>query len=210
MFTGLIEEVGRVKSVDSSNLFINCKKILEDIKLGDSIAVNGLCLTVTKIYSSFLSFHVSKTTKQLSRFNPGDIQTGEYVNLERALTVNTRLGGHFVLGHIDGKAEIISFERKGEDSFFELLYPKNLKPFIVEKGSVTLDGISLTVSKILSRSFIVTVIPHTLNSTNLAKKRIGDFMHIEADILARYINHLFLNGGNYGQNKEIIERFSKW
>ncbi len=210
MFTGLIEETGKVKQLESTKLHIYCKKVIEGSKVGDSIAVNGLCLTITDIYANYLSFYISKTTREHSRFNPGEIMTGEAVNLERALTFSSRLGGHIVQGHVDGKAKIIEIKKVRDDTFIELLYPKNLKYFIVNKGSVSLDGISLTVSDVLSSSFIVTVIPHTFSETNLKNKKAGDFMHIEADIISRYVYHLSKLGGTYEGHKEIIERFSGW
>ncbi|MBN2545101.1 MAG: riboflavin synthase [Spirochaetes bacterium] len=210
MFTGIIEETGKVKQLETSRLHIYCKKVIEGSKIGDSIAVNGLCLTITDIYPKYLSFYISKTTKEHSRFNHGEIMIQEEVNLERALTFSSRLGGHIVQGHVDGKAKIISMDRIRDDTFIEFLYPKNLKYFIVNKGSVSLDGISLTVSDILSSSFKVTVIPHTFNETNLKNKKIGDYMHIETDIISRYVYHLSKLGGTYEGHKEIIERFSEW
>ncbi|MCK4797315.1 MAG: riboflavin synthase [Spirochaetes bacterium] len=195
MFTGLIEEIGSIKAINNNEIFVYCKKILEDAKIGDSISVNGLCLSITNIYSNYVSFHVSPTTKKHSRFKIGDIRVGEKVNLERALTPSTKLGEHIVLGHIDGKAKIISIKKSGEDTYFEFLYPIELKSLIVAKGSVAIDGISLTISEVMSASFIVTVIPHTLQSTNLKQKRTGDFVQIEADIFARYIYNICKNSG---------------
>lgn len=200
MFTGLIEEVGTIKVIESNKLVISCKKIIEGSKVGDSIAVNGLCLTITQLYSDSLAFHLSKTTRLISRFKPGEVKIGEEVNLERALLPTTRLGGHIVLGHVDGKVKIISINKSGEDTFIELLPPKELLPFIVNKGSVALDGISLTVSSVLSSSFRVTVIPHTLSFTNLKNKRVGDLMHLEVDVIARYLNNFIKFGAGYGQN----------
>ena len=193
MFTGLIEEIGSVKALSNNKISIFCKRILEDSKIGDSISINGVCLSITEIYSDYLSFHVSPTTIELSRFKTGDIRAGEKVNLERALIPRDRLGGHIVSGHIDGKARIISIKKKGSDSYFEFLYPKELKNLIASKGSIAIDGISLTVSNIASASFVTTIIPHTLQSTNLGQKRVGDFVHIEVDIFARYIYHIIKN-----------------
>lgn len=208
MFTGLIEEVGKVKSFTNNELTVICHKILEGSILGDSIAVNGVCLTLTKIISNQLTFHVSPNTATLSRFNASDIRPGELVNLERALTLKTRLGGHLVQGHIDGKAKIITINKKDEDYYFELIYPHQLKAFVVNRGSICLDGISLTISKTLSTSFIVTVIPHTIKDTNLQEKRVGDYMHIEADLFARYTYNILIQGGiNYEKNQEIIGKF---
>ena len=195
MFTGLIEEVGKVKAINNKELHISCNKILDDSKIGDSIAVNGLCLTITDISSSYLKFHTSLTTIENSRFKTGKLHIGEHVNLERALLPTTRLGGHIVTGHVDGITKIISIKKKDEDIYMEFLFPKELKYFIAVKGSVAIDGISLTISKILSSSFIVTVIPHTFENTNLKEKKINDFTHIEVDIFARYSYNILKTGG---------------
>ncbi len=209
MFTGLIEEVGRLKIISNNEISIYCGKILEDIKTGDSVSVNGTCLTVTGVYSNFIKFHVSPTTVKYTRFKSGDIYINELVNLERALTLNTRLGGHVVTGHIDGKAEIISIRKLQNDYYFEFLYPKKLKTLIVEKGSIAIDGISLTISEVLSASFVVTVIKHTFNSTNLVQKKVGDAVHIEVDLFARYINNILVKGGFDGIDSRFIEKFCK-
>jgi len=207
MFTGIIEETGIIKSLNNNELSVYCKSIIDDAAIGDSISVNGTCLTITKISGNYLNFHVSPTTAKNTRFKIGDIRIGEEVNLERALTLNTRLGGHIVTGHIDGKAKLISLKNTGKDIYIEFLYPATLRNYIVPKGSVTIDGISLTISDVLSRSFIITIIPHTLKSTNLKNKNIGDFVHIEADIFARYIFHILKSGGTYEKDERIIEKF---
>ncbi|HOV15097.1 MAG TPA: riboflavin synthase [Spirochaetota bacterium] len=207
MFTGIIEETGILKSISNGKILISVKTILSDLKIGDSVAVNGVCLTVTGIDSSLISFDVSPTTTKLSRFKVGEMRIGEDVNLERALSLNTRLGGHIVSGHIDGVCKIIEITKKDESFFYEFLYPKEIKSLIIPKGSVTIDGISLTISNVLSSSFLVTVIPQTIKETNLKNKRVGDFTHIEADIFARYIKHILLSEGLDGENKKIIERF---
>ncbi len=210
MFTGIIEETGKIKSINSGELSVTCRLVMEDAKIGDSIAINGTCLTIIKIGSNFLSFHVSPTTTRYTMFNHSEMRIGETVNLERALTLNTRLGGHIVTGHIDGRAKIIDKRRQGSDYFMEFTYPENLKKLIAPKGSVALDGISLTVSEILSSSFIIAVIPHTVESTNLRDKKIGDHVHIEADILGRYIYNIYINGGFDEQNRTAFERFCRW
>jgi riboflavin synthase len=195
MFTGLIEEVGLVKKITESEIEISSKKLIETAMVGDSIAVNGLCLTITKMVYGSLFFHISKTTKENSRFNIGEIRAGEEVNLEAAIRLGGKFGGHIVQGHVDGKIKIISINKKGEDIFFEFFYPEDLRKFIAEKGSVSIDGISLTVSKVLSRSFVVTVIPHTVSMTNLKNKKAGDSVHLEVDFFARYIFNILNNGG---------------
>lgn len=202
MFTGLVEEVGTLKLLKNQEIVIKAGKILSDLKIGDSVAVNGLCLTATKIKEKEheVTFHFSPTTKNLSCFNNRDLKIGSKLNLERALKINDRLGGHIVQGHVDGKARIVSMDKRGEDYFIEYLYPAELKELIVEKGSVTVDGISVTVSSLQSRSFTVTIIPQTFKDTNLHDKKSGDFVHIEADLFARYIKHIIKTGGGNWQD----------
>lgn len=195
MFTGLVEEVGKIRSLSNNILSIGCKKILNDSQIGDSIAVNGVCLTVTEKTSAYLSFHISPTTAAHSRFKAGEIKNNEDVNLERALKPTERLGGHVVSGHIDCSTKIISIKKRSEDTYFEFLYPKDLRYYIVPKGSIAVDGISLTINEVLSSSFIVTVIPHTLLSTNLGQKKINDSVHIEIDTFARYVHNILKTGG---------------
>lgn len=210
MFTGLIEEVGKVKSIKNNEISIYCKKIPENSVIGDSISVNGVCLSITEKQSNFVKFHISPTTMKRSRFMPGDIRIGEGVNLERALMLSSRLGGHIVAGHVDGIAKIISVKKRGEDTYFELLYPKEIRSLIVPKGSISIDGISLTIGDVRSSSFEVTVIPHTLKETNLGQKRSGDTVHIEADVFARYIYHILQTGEINEKNTELIEKFCRW
>jgi riboflavin synthase len=210
MFTGIIEETGIIKYFNNGELAVYCNKILDDVKIGDSVAVNGVCLTVTKIENKYLCFHVSPTTASHTRFKVGDLRTNEIVNLERALTLNTRLGGHIVTGHIDGKAKIISVKKDVEDCYYEFLYPKTLKQFIALRGSVALDGISLTISDVMSSSFVVTVIPHTVQETNLKMKNTGDFVHIEVDMLSRYLYNILINGGFDEKYRTAFERLCRW
>lgn len=195
MFTGLIEETGKINSIKNDEIAVTSKKVIADSKIGDSISVNGLCLTITKMNKGAMFFHTSSTTKEHSRFNLGEMRIGEEVNLEKALSLGDKLGGHIVLGHVDDKAKIISIAKKGEDSYFEFYYPEELKHFIAPKGSIAIDGISLTISGVKSRSFEVTVIPHTLMSTNLRNKKINDYVHVEVDFFSRYIFNIIKTGG---------------
>lgn len=207
MFTGIIEETGILKSVSNTGIIIEANKILDDLKIGDSVSVNGVCLTLTKQNRNLLNFDVSPTTQKLSRFRLGEMKIGEEINLERALTLNKRLGGHIVSGHIDGICKIIDIAKKEESFFFEFLFPKEIKALIIPKGSVAIDGISLTINNVMSSSFVITVIPQTIKETNLRNKKIGDMVHIEGDIFARYITHVIINGGLDGKHEEIIKRF---
>ena len=191
MFTGLVEETGRFVSLSSNGeLVIKCNKILDDLKLGDSVAVNGTCLTVTSISGQNVSFHVSQTTNNVTNFKPGKLHSGMLVNLERALAVGDRLGGHLVSGHVDGLARVICVDKQGLDHFFEFQPPAELMKYIVAKGSVTIDGISLTVSWVGTSSFRITVIPATIENTNLKERRVGDYVHIEIDMIARYVEKI--------------------
>lgn len=205
MFTGIIEEIGTLRSISSDGkLEVVCSKILDDVKIGDSIALNGVCLTVVSIDKTVLTFHVSKTTADISNFKIGRISNNAKLNIERALRLDSRLGGHIVQGHIDGRVKIIRIDKRGEDHFFEFFTNEELRRFIIPKGSVAIDGISLTISSVSSASFEVTVIPQTIKETNLKEKRIGDYVHIETDFFVKYVNYAISNGGYYDKNKEII------
>lgn len=191
MFTGLVEETGKFVSLSGNgDLVVNCSKILDDLKLGDSVAVNGTCLTVTSISGSNVTFHVSVTTNNITNFKLGKLHPGQLLNLERAMLPTDRLGGHIVSGHVDGLARIVACEKRGLDCFFEFLPPSNLLKYIVTKGSVCIDGISLTVSSMKSESFCVTVIPATIEHTNLSQRRTGEYVHIEVDMIARYVEKM--------------------
>lgn len=189
MFTGIIEEVGVLRQFKNRKLMIACKKILEGTKPGDSISVNGVCLTVEKIIGYGILFHVSQTTGSIAGIN--GYRTGRKINLERALTLESRLGGHLVSGHVDGTVKIVNIEEIEDDRKMEFMFEKDLKKFLVPKGSVALDGISLTINEVLSSSFTVTVIPETLKSTNFRDKQRGDIVNLEVDMVARYLKNLY-------------------
>ncbi len=196
MFTGLIEELGVLESIESSGkMTIKANKILDDLKIGDSVAVNGACLTVTAIKGNLISFHISETTRKLSNFKYGSIRVGEELNLERAMKINDRFGGHLVAGHIDGTAKIIDIRKSGLDNFFEFLVDRESIKLIVNKGSITIDGISLTISEVKNSSFVVTIIPETIKNTNLKQKHVNDLVHIEIDMIARYLKSIIANFG---------------
>ena len=192
MFTGIVEEIGKVKSFDGKRLVIECSVVLEDTKLGDSIAINGCCQTVVEMGSNYFSADVSSETLRITK----GFKTGEKVNLERALTPQTRMGGHIVQGHIDGVAKYLG------DMRFEI--PQELEKYVVYKGSICVNGVSLTVAKTDGNVFCVAIIPHTLENTNLKDLRTGDFVNIETDILGRYVEK-FLST----QNNNITEDFLK-
>ena len=190
MFTGIIEEMGIVKSIKSKVITIEANKIFDDLKLGDSVAVNGTCLTVSSFSNKI--FNADITSETLSRTNFGELKSGFKVNLERALTLNGRLGGHIVSGHIDGVGIIKNISKKSEDIELVIEVPTNLMKYIIEKGSVAIDGISLTVAKVDNNknNFSVAIIPHTLKETVLYYKKVGDKVNIENDIIGKYVERL--------------------
>ena len=175
MFTGIVEEIGKIKSFNGEKLVVECKKVLENTQLGDSIAIDGCCQTVVVLTSNTFSTDVSPETLRIIK----GFKAGELVNLERALTPQSRMGGHIVQGHIDGVAKYLGKMR------FEV--PKELDKYIVYKGSITINGVSLTVAQNERNTFAVAIIPHTLENTNLKTLKTGDFVNIETDIVGRYV-----------------------
>lgn len=192
MFTGIIEEVGKVcrvqRSGSSSFIEIQAKKVLEDVHLGDSIAVNGVCLTVTHFDGSVFRADVMNET--LSRSSLGSLTAGSPVNLERAMAANGRFGGHIVSGHIDGTGSITDIRNDGIAVWYTVGAAPELLRYIVEKGSVAIDGISLTVAKVTDTSFSVSIIPHTAAETILGTKKVGDTVNLENDIIGKYVEKL--------------------
>ena len=192
MFTGIIEETGKVEAVakgsNSAVITIAAVKVLEDTKIGDSIAVNGVCLTVTSISGRKFSADVMAET--LRRSSLGSLKHGSMVNLERAMAANGRFGGHIVPGHIDGVGVISSFEKEDNAVWVEIETPAKILRYIVEKGSITIDGISLTVAKLTDSSFAVSVIPHTGEETTLLNRNQGDIVNLENDIVGKYVERL--------------------
>ena len=203
MFTGIIEEIGTVKSFlkekNGARLEINANIVLQDIKLGDSISVNGVCQTVTEIKNSSFCVMISDETLAVTTFN--NLKTGDYLNLERALTINTRLGGHIVSGHVDCRGKLVRKEQLSDfyNLYFEI--PEEYLKYIVYKGSVTINGISLTVAQINDKILKIAVIPHTFENTNLKYLNTGESVNIETDILAKYVENLLkLNDNNVKNN----------
>ena len=188
MFTGIVEEVGVVAKISDNGMTVLATKVTEDLKLGDSIAVNGTCLTAVNFDRTEFSVDLSPET--VRRTSLGRLSVGGPVNLERALLASDRMGGHIVQGHVDGTGRIMSTKRDGDSTIFRIRVPKRLNRYIVEKGFVAVDGISLTVVKIGASSFTLAVIPYTLKNTNLAALSVGDRVNLEADILAKYVESL--------------------
>ena len=188
MFTGIVEEVGTVTGLEGQRLTIAASRVLEGVKLGDSIAVNGACLTVVDFQAS--SFSVELAPETLKRTSFSVWIPGREVNLERPLAVSDRLGGHIVQGHVDATGRITSLKPDGDCVIFRVASLKRLMPYIVEKGFVAVDGISLTVVKVGSSSFTLSVIPYTLANTNLQGQAKGGRVNLEVDIVAKYVESL--------------------
>ncbi|WP_338749106.1 riboflavin synthase [Bacillus sp. FJAT-52991] len=192
MFTGIVEEIGTVESVkagaQSLELAIKAKTMLEDVKLGDSIAVNGVCLTVTSFTSQQFTADVMPETFHATSLRV--LTRGSTVNLERAIAANGRFGGHFVSGHIDGVGTIISKKRVENALYIEIEYPEEFAHYFLHRGSVALDGTSLTIFAVDNKKLTISLIPHTQEETILAEKNIGDPVNIECDLLAKYIERM--------------------
>ncbi|MCC3870171.1 riboflavin synthase [Terrisporobacter mayombei] len=192
MFTGIIEEIGIIENVKRNNkssiLTIQGEKIFEDIHIGDSISVNGVCLTVTTFSNETFTADVMNET--LNRSSLKNLKNGSYVNLERAMSVNGRLGGHIVSGHIDGTGKIVKIEKDDNAIWYTMTVEENLIKYIVEKGSIAIDGISLTVAKVNEKKFSVSIIPHTAQETILSHRLVGDIVNIENDVIGKYVEKL--------------------
>ena len=188
MFTGIVEEVGRVAFRSDYRLAINAAKTLSDVKTGDSIAVNGACLTVVDFDAG--SFAVDLAPETLRRTALGQAGPGSAVNLERALAAGDRMGGHIVQGHIDATGVITAITPEADCYILEIEAPTTLAPYIVEKGFIAVDGISLTVVQRAGNRFTISVIPFTMRNTNLQERAVGDGVNLEADILAKYVESL--------------------
>ena len=180
--------MGGVTKISDNAMTVQASKVTEDLKLGDSIAVNGTCLTAVNF--SRTEFSVDLSPETMRRTSLGQLSEGSPVNLERALLASDRMGGHIVQGHVDGTGRVMSSRVDGDSIIFRIRAPKRLNPYIVEKGFIAVDGISLTVVKRGASSFTLAVIPYTLKNTNLASVSIGDRVNLEADILAKYVESL--------------------
>ena len=188
MFTGIVEEVGRVAELDNYRFVIQAHKVLEDVKLGDSISVNGACLTVVEFDAG--SFAVDLAPETLRRTSLGQVARGGAVNLERALLASDRMGGHIVQGHVDATGAVTGLTPEADCYIIEIEAPTQLTPYIVEKGFIAVDGISLTVVQRTEQRFTISVIPFTMANTNLSQRTVGESVNLEADILAKYVESL--------------------
>jgi riboflavin synthase len=196
MFTGIIEELGSVRSVEergeNARIVISARVVTEGTNHGDSIAVNGVCLTALDIQPDSFAADVSRETLQRSTL--GSLKVGVPVNLERAVTPATRLGGHIVQGHVDGRGQFAGFEDHGESWTIRIAYPKELGRYLVFKGSVAVEGISLTIAGLTGEYFEVAIIPKTWEVTNLSRLRPGDHVNLEVDVIAKYVERLLGHG----------------
>lgn len=192
MFTGLVESTATVLSMEprlgGARLVLNLGKVAAEIKEGDSIAVNGCCLTATAISGHMVSFDLLEQTLRVT--NLGTLQAGELVNIERAMLAGARLGGHFVQGHVDGTVEILTWREEGADWRLEVSLPAEARGLVIPKGSICLDGISLTAADVLADRVVCWIIPHTRQCTHLAARHAGQRMNVEWDMLAKHVREL--------------------
>ena len=211
MFTGLIEEIGHIKTMkkgsNSIRLTVSANKIMDDVKLGDSIATNGICLTVVDSDSNGFSADVMPETMNRSNFHLQ--KEGSPVNLERALRVGDRMGGHMVSGHIDGVGEIISQTKDDNAIWVSISAPKNMLKYVIEKGSIAIDGISLTVAYVDDKQFKVSIIPLTQDDTTLVSKKIGSTVNLECDMTAKYIEKFMFHKEDEKEESHISMDFLK-
>ncbi len=195
MFTGIVEEIGTVRKVErrsgGQTFWIGCRTVLEGTRVGDSIAVNGVCLTVTSLSDD--GFTCDAMPETLKRTNLGDLRPGDGVNLERALAVGARMGGHFVQGHVDGLAEVVAVRRVGEALLYTFRIPRELARYVAEKGFVAVDGVSLTAFDVGPETFTVSLVRHTQEHITLPRHGVGYRANLEVDILAKYLERLLLH-----------------
>ena len=209
MFTGIIEEIGIIQAVHhgpaSSLLTIRAEKVLEDVKDGDSIAVNGVCLTVTSHGSSYFTADVMHET--LNRSSLGNLRQGSPVNLERAMAAGSRFGGHIVSGHIDGIGTVSAIRQDDIAVWYTISASPSILRYIIEKGSIAIDGISLTVARVDSKSFAISAIPHTVEQTILRERREGELVNLETDIIGKYVEKLLQPAPEQPQKQTITKDF---
>ncbi len=189
MFTGLVEEIGSIAELHfndgSVDIHVNCIEILSDLQIGDSIAVNGVCLTATRFNSA--GFFATATPETLSKTNLGGLIKGARLNLERSLTLQSRLGGHMVQGHIDGTAKVVSIQQEDESQIWYFEVQPDIAKYLISKGSIAVNGVSLTVASILSNQFSVALIPTTIEMTTFKFLESGENVNIEVDMIGKYI-----------------------
>jgi len=195
MFTGLVEEKGKlvnkIKTGDGYQLVISAFKVMEDLRVGNSISVNGCCLTVVRIEGK--SFSVDTIEETLKKTNLGALKIGDEINLERPLKADARLGGHFVLGHVDTTGTVDEVKELSNSHFMKIIFPENFKKFLIYVGSVSIDGVSMTVAQLEDNSFSVGIIPFTWQETIFSSKKVGDSVNLEFDVLGKYVDRIMEN-----------------
>ena len=192
MFTGILEETGKIQTVTDRKVVIECHKVLENTKIGDSISVNGVCLTVSAMQDNNFTADISPETYKVSN----KLKYGDIVNLERAIAANGRFGGHIVSGHVDGVAEIVELNAIGEFYELGLKLTSEESKYVIKKGSITVNGISLTIASVEENLINIAIIPHTYENTCLKSLKMGDLVNIEVDILAKYIEKFLSTSDN--------------
>ncbi len=211
MFTGIIEELGTIKKLaaarDGARLEVSARAVLAEARIGDSIAVNGVCLTVVEKSADWFAADVSAETLRRTSFKQARV--GTRVNLERPLTPSSRLGGHIVQGHVDGIGEFLAAQPEGEGYLVRFGFPQELGRYLVEKGSIAVDGISLTVAALGSNWFEIAVIPHTWKVTNLSRLKSGDAVNLEVDILAKYVERMLQAYCNEPKSRLTLEKLKQ-
>ena len=210
MFTGIIEEIGKISSINpiagGMRIKISAGKILEDISVDHSICVSGVCLTAIKVEND--GFWVDAVGATLEKTTFSKMQLSTFVNLERSLKLNDRLGGHFVQGHANGIGTILEINKLGENYFLKINVDESLQKYLVEEGSITIDGISLTIAELNGIKVGISIIPHTWKNTAIQFKKVGGKVNVETDVLAKYIEKLLRKNGN-GKTSNITENWLK-
>lgn len=208
MFTGIIEEIGLVSSIVNQGahkrISIHAKKVLGDLKIGDSISVNGVCLTAIEKGRS--QFSVEAVSESMASSNIYDLKIGSRVNLERALSVIDRIGGHIVTGHVDGVGVIKGKNDRGSHFEFEIEFPHEFNPYLISKGSIAVDGVSLTIAKVDRNRVKIAIIPHTLKNTTLGMKSISDTVNLEFDVLGKYVESILFREKSRGVTEDMMSR----
>lgn len=206
MFTGIIEEIGIIKSLirkaNNLKIIVYSKSVIDDLFVGDSVALDGICLTV--VATSYSNFTVEASHTTLNTTNLKNLKIGSKVNLERALVFGGRLGGHLVTGHVDGTAEITGKIKKGDNIEVLLKIPSSITKYFINKGSIALDGVSLTIAKLVPNGIVVTLIPQTVKTTTLASKQIGNKVNIEIDVFSKYIEKFLLGNSPSPSEKMML------
>ena len=209
MFTGIIEDLGQVKSIRTSasgaNIQIYSPEVVEDTNIGDSIAVNGVCLTAAAVEGD--TFFADVMPQTLKTANLGTLKANDRVNLERSLKVSDRFGGHFVLGHVDQVGKVMDKREEGNATILKISVPGEIAAYLVPKGSIAVDGISLTIAETIRDGFIVSIVPHTLKTTTLGRVKVGAVVNLEADMIAKYVKKMMDGGTESSSTLDLLSEY---